>query len=57
MSEYTGGDVFLRVSCSFGELVAKAPDGFATRPGDSVFIPIPQASMHVFDANSGLRLD
>lgn len=57
MSEYTGGDVFLRVSCPFGELVAKAPDGFGTRVGESVYIPITKASLHVFDPDSGLRLD
>jgi multiple sugar transport system ATP-binding protein len=57
LSEYTGGDVFLRVSCSFGELVAKASEGFGTKPGESVYIPLSGASFHLFDPDSGLRLN
>ena len=57
MSEYTGGDVFLRISSPFGDLVAKAPDGFSSRIGESVRIPIPRTSLHLFDPETGLRLN
>jgi multiple sugar transport system ATP-binding protein len=57
LSEYTGGDVFLRVSCSSGEMIAKASEGFGTDPGDSVYIPLSGASLHLFDAESGRRLN
>ena len=56
MCEYTGSELFVRVSCSVGELVAKAKDGEELRPGDEVHLRIAAAALHMFDPDTGLRL-
>jgi multiple sugar transport system ATP-binding protein len=57
MAEYTGSEVYLRISCSSGDFVAKAPDKSSMRPGDHVHLGIPASSLHLFEIEGGSRLN
>ena len=54
--EPTGAESYVLVQGAFGEFTVRLPGESTHRPGDTLALGFDTAKVHVFDADSGVRL-
>jgi len=55
-AEFAGGELLLRVESPCGELLVTSKADGAPRPGQEARVRVRRGSLHLFDAESGLRI-
>ena len=57
LTEPTGAESYILVDTHLGEITVRLPGASALNPGDSLTLGFDPAKLHIFDAQTGLRIE